>query len=89
MTGNLNKRGKLQLKTVDKVSYASTGSGAFLKSLQRDGLLKIIKNAKVEVLQILGTNDLNPSIGCFKTLGYYMHHRAHVDVLFRAYRNPH
>lgn len=87
MTGNLNKRGKLLLKSVDKISYASTGSGAFLMSLNRDGLLKIIKNNKVEVLQVLGTRNLNPSIGDPLTLGYYMNNISHVDVVFQAYRN--
>lgn len=75
------------MKAADKISFASTGSGAFLKTLQKDGLLNVIKNAKVEILQILGIRDLNPAIGDFKSLGYYINQRTHVDVLFRGYRN--
>jgi 3-phosphoglycerate kinase len=50
VTGNLSNRGKLHLKSADRVSFASTGSGSFLKALKGDGLFEIIKNANVEVI---------------------------------------
>lgn len=48
----------------------SSGSGVLLKSLNRDGLLKIMISSGIEFLNILGTSDLNSPIADPEYLGY-------------------
>lgn len=63
----------------------SSGSGSFLKSLGRDGLLKIMSSSGIEYLNILGTSDLNTPIADPEYLGY-IDQTPNADLLVHSYR---
>lgn len=81
---NLSKKGKLQFHSKDTLSLSSSGSGSFLKSLGRDGLLKILESSGIEYLNIFGTRDFNSGFCDPVRLGY-LHHRKK-DCIFDVFR---
>lgn len=81
---NLNKKGKLQFHSMDLLSLTSSGSGSFLKSLGRDGLLKILENSGVEYINVLGTKDFNSKFCDPMRLGFLKHKQQ--DCVFDVFR---
>lgn len=59
---NLNRKGKIQLEELCKISLCSSGSGGFLKGLHKQGLMKILKKTQVDYLNIFNTNNVNLSL---------------------------
>ena len=59
---NLNQRGKIQLSGPEKISMCSSGSGGFLKSLHKFGVLKILEKTDIQVINLVSSKDLNPRI---------------------------
>jgi UDP-N-acetylglucosamine pyrophosphorylase len=55
-----------------------------MKSLSRDGLLKIMLQSGIEYLNILGTTDLNSPIADPEYLGYL--NQSKKDFVVHAYR---
>lgn len=81
---NLTKRGKLQFYSKETLSMCSSGSGSFLKSLGRDGLLKILESSGVEYINILGTRDFNSKFCDPLRIGYMAHKKT--DCIFDVFR---
>ena len=81
---NLNFKGKIIFTDQDNLSLCSSGSGAFLKSLGRDGLLKIMEASKIEYLNVVGTRNLTARICDPMALGYLVHKQ--LDILFETFR---
>jgi UDP-N-acetylglucosamine pyrophosphorylase len=66
---NLNQKGKIQLEKRDKLSMSSSGNGGFLKSLHKEGVLKILEKSKIELINVVETSDLECPLGEPRRLG--------------------
>ena len=90
MTASVNRKGKLQFLSPNRISLCSTGSGAVLKHLLKGGpnnLRQLLKDNGVEVVQFLGTRDLEAGIADIGTLGYLLDSNNSVDLAIAASRN--
>lgn len=56
---NLDKKGKIQLEELSKISLCSSGSGGFLKGLHKQGLMKILKKTSIKYVNVVNGNNLN------------------------------
>lgn len=81
---NLDKKGKLQFHSKDQLSMSSSGSGSFLKSLGRDGLLKILVSSGIEYINVLGTRDFNSKFCDPLRVGFMEHKKT--ECIFDVFR---
>jgi UDP-N-acetylglucosamine pyrophosphorylase len=81
----LNSHGKIQFNRKDKISLCSSGSGSFLKSLGRDGILEMMSSNGIEYLNVVGTTDLNTPTADPEYLGF-LDQMQGKDMLVHAYR---
>lgn len=81
---NLDLKGKILFENPDRLSFCSSGSGAFLKSLNRDGLLKIMEGSGIEILNLVGTRNLN-SRACDPVSIAFLHQKK-LDCSFEGFR---
>ena len=81
---NLDFKGKIIFSDQDNLSLCSSGSGSFLKSLGRDGLLKIMEASKIEYLNIVGTKNLTARLCDPMSLGFL--EQQGLDVTFETFR---
>jgi len=77
---NLNQKGKIQLARRDLISMSTSGNGGYLKSLHKEGVLKILTKSKIEILNVVETLDLNSELTDPKTIGLMLKHNLNCTV---------
>jgi len=84
----VDRSGRIIFSSKDRISLCSVGSGGLLHSLNSQGLLKIMKRSGIDILHMVGMNDLNCKMACPIHIGYMLHNRQEMLIDAVLYIKP-